>query len=335
MAEPAPPSPSPQHPDSAAPPSGAAGRLSARALWTRLLLYPGHTLPTAAAPVLVGIGLAAHDGVLAWGPAVLFLLSSWLVHVAGVFTDNHTLISRHPTLPEHPELLAAVADRTLALSTLRRAIWACLVLAALPGLALLWIGGPAVGLIGLIGLVSAVGYHGGPWPYANRGLSDPVFFVMFGVVAVAATYFLQAASLAPAVPWAQRGVALPAAAWWIGLPVGALVTAVLVIDDIRDRDWDARKGWRTTPVRFGLAGSRAEFAALLAFAYAVPPLMAASGWGAAVLLPLLTAPWAWRALQAVRRFDDTPNLFPWTPRVAKLGLAYAALQALGLALSRG
>lgn len=325
----------PDSPTPAAPPTTATGRLSTRALWTRLLLYPGHTLPTAAAPVLVGIGLAAHHGVLAWGPALLFLGSSWLVHVAGVFTDNHTLISRHPTLPEHPELLAAVADRTLALSTLRRAIAACLVLAALLGGPLLWWGGPVVLALGLVGLVSAVGYHGGPWPYANRGLADPVFFLMFGVVAVAATYDLQAASLAPAVPWAQRGAALPGTVWWIGLPVGALVTAVLVIDDIRDRGWDAQKGWRTTPVRFGLAGSRAEFAALMAFAYAVPPgMVVLGGWHPAVLLPLLTAPGAWRAVQAVRRFDDTPNLFPWTPRVAKLGLAYAALQALGLALSR-
>lgn len=170
-------------------------------LWTRLLLYPGHTLPTAAVPVLVGAGLAAHHGVFALGPVLLFLVASWLVHVAGVFTDNHTLISRYPTLPEHPELLAAVADRTLALSTLRWAIVLCVVLATAFGAVLLHIGGPVVLQIGLIGLLSSLGYHGGPWPYGKRGLADPVFLGMFGVVAVAATYCLQAVSLAPDGPW--------------------------------------------------------------------------------------------------------------------------------------
>ena len=303
------------------------------ALWTRLLLYPGHTLPTAAVPVLVGAGLAAHQGVFALGPVLLFLVASWLVHVAGVFTDNHTLIQRYPHLPEHPELLAAVANRTLALSTLRRAIALCLVLALAIGLVLLHIGGPVVLLMGLVGLVSSLGYHGGPWPYANRGLADPVFLAMFGVVAVAATYYLQAVSLAPEGPWWQRGVALPGAAWWVGLPAGALVVNVLVIDDIRDRHWDAQKGWRTGAVRWGLGWSRAEFALLLALAYAAPLAMWAGGWSAWVLLPCLSAPMAWPVLQAVRRHDDTPSLLPWTPRMARVGLVYAALQAAGLALA--
>lgn len=306
--------------------------LSRRALWTRLLLYPGHTLPTAAAPVLVGVGLALHDGVFVAGPALLFLLGSWFVHVAGVFADNHTLLRRYPDLPEHPELLAAVASRTLALDTLARAIVLCLALAALCALPLLWLSGPMVLVLALLGGVSGLGYHWGPWPYANRGLADPVFFLMFGVVAVAATYGVQAAALLPPGPWWQRWPALPSLVWVVGLPVGALVTCVLVIDDIRDRFWDAQKGWLTPPVRWGLAFSRAEFAALLVLAYAAPLVALALGAGLSSLLPLLTAPLAWRALRAVRRYDSTPHLFPWTPRVAKLGLVYAALQALGLAL---
>lgn len=312
-----------------------AETLPRRQLWTRLLLYPGHTLPTAAAPVLVGTGLAWRDGVFAAGPALLFLLSSWLLHVAGVFADNYTLIKRYPTLPEHPELLAALAQRTLALSTLAAAIGLCLALAMAIGLVLLVQCGPWVLAMGLIGLLTSLGYHWGPWPYANRGLADPVFLLMFGVVAVAATYFVQAAALMPAGPWWQRSAALPPAVWLIGLPVGALVTSVLVIDDIRDRHWDAQKGWRTGAVRWGLRWSRAEFAALVVFAYLAPLLMVALGWGAWMLLPLLTAPLAWQALQAIRRFDDAQVLLPWTPKVARLGLIYAALQAVALALPLG
>lgn len=209
--------------------------LSRRQLWTRLLLYPGHTLPTAAVPVLVGVGLAARHGVFAAGPALWFLLGSWLVHVAGVFADQYTLIKRHPDLPEHPELLDALADRRLTLSTLAVAVALSLALGMACGAVLLWLCGPWVLVIGLVGVLASLGYHWDPWPYAARGLADPVFFLMFGVVAVAATYFVQAASAAPPGPWWQRGVQLPTAVWWVGLPAGALVMAVLVIDDIRDR----------------------------------------------------------------------------------------------------
>ena len=51
---------------------------SRREIWTRKLLYPGHTLPTAAAPVIVAVGLAYHDGVFAPVPAVLAFLAGWL-----------------------------------------------------------------------------------------------------------------------------------------------------------------------------------------------------------------------------------------------------------------
>jgi 1,4-dihydroxy-2-naphthoate octaprenyltransferase len=304
-------------------------------LWTKLLLYPGHTLPTAAAPVLVGVGMAWREGVFAFWPALSFFLASWLVHVAGVFADNHELLRRHPTLPEHPELLAAVADRTLALSTLRAAIWLCLALALLCGGYLLVIGGMAAVAIGAVGVLSSVGYHGRVVNYTRLGLADPVFFFMFGVLAVAATAYFQAVSLAPSGTWLWRWAPLPASAWWIGLPVGALVTNVLIIDDIRDRDWDAKKGWRTGVVRWGLRWSRAEFALLMAFAYVAPLAMWALGMGPWLLLPLLTLPWAAQALRTVMRVADPQALLPWTPRVALLGLVYAALLGLGLALPQG
>ena len=75
--------------------------LSRRDIWVQLLLYPGHTLPTAAAPVVVAVGLAIHDRVFAFVPALVAFLGSWCIHVGGVFTDNYELLRRHPDLPEH------------------------------------------------------------------------------------------------------------------------------------------------------------------------------------------------------------------------------------------
>ena len=65
-----------------------------RAIWTRFLLYPGHTLPTAIAPVLIAAGLSIRDGIFAPVPLLLAFVGSWLIHLAGVFADNHELLRR-------------------------------------------------------------------------------------------------------------------------------------------------------------------------------------------------------------------------------------------------
>jgi 1,4-dihydroxy-2-naphthoate octaprenyltransferase len=297
-------------------------------------LYPTHSLPTAAAPVLVGVGLAWHDGVLAPLPALVGFLGSWFIHVAGVFADNHELLRRHPGLQEHPELDAAIANGTLRPSQIRAAIagWVALALLTAPWL---WrIGGAPVLAFGAVGVASSLSYNAG-WAYVRRGLAEPIFFLMFGVVGVAGTYYVQVAALrgAPA-PWALLA-SLPPPVWLAGLPAGALVTAVMLIDDLRDREFDRAKGWRTTAVVRGPAWSHAAIAALVGFAYAAPlGLWLGLDLGAWTLLPVASAPLAWRTVRALRATTRREDLVPLTPRMAGLALVHSALLAAGLALAR-
>jgi 1,4-dihydroxy-2-naphthoate octaprenyltransferase len=129
--------------------------LSRRELWVSLLLYPTHTLPTAAAPVLVGIGLAVHDHVFAVLPVLVGFLASWLLHVGGVFIDNYVLLVRHPENREHPELIEALEKGTLSLPVLRGAIAFCFVAAMLTGPYLLSVGGFLVVVFGIFGIASS------------------------------------------------------------------------------------------------------------------------------------------------------------------------------------
>lgn len=292
---------------------------SRRAIWVDLMLYPGHTLPTAIAPILVGIGLAIHDHAFALWPAVFAFACSWLVHVGGVFVDVYELLARHPRIREHPELNDAVATGELRLPVLRAASLAWFAAALVPGIYLLHVLGPVAIVLGAIGIVAAAGYAAGPRSVAELGLADVVFFAMFGFVATPATYYVQAHALA-------------ADAFLVGLPVAALVVNVLVIDDIRDVDFDRAKGWRTTAVRFGLRFSRREHLVLTVFAYLAPLWLASrfSGW---LLLPLATLPLGIAAELAVWTALRREQLFPWSPRSAMLSAAYAALLGVGLALS--
>ena len=308
--------------------------LTKKALWVNLLLYPTHTFPTAAAPVLVGVGLAIHDHVLFIVPALVGFLASWLLHVGGVFIDNYELLSRHPENREHPELIEALQNGTLSLAVLRGAIVFCYLAAIVTGPYLLHTAGPLVIAFGIIGMLASWSYAAGPFAYARLGLADPIFFLMFGVVAVAGTFYVQAApAYNTTASWSLVRQALPLDTFLLGLPVGALVTNVLLIDDIRDHQPDRDKGWRTGAVRFGIHWTRAEIAGLTVFAYLAPLwFWLGRGFSVWVLLTYLTVPQALTVAREVARRERFEDLFPMTPKAAFLALAYAGLLAVGIAL---
>jgi 1,4-dihydroxy-2-naphthoate octaprenyltransferase len=296
---------------------------SRRDMWVHMLLYPGHTLPTALAPILVAVGLAQRDAAFAALPALAAFFAGWLIQVGGVFTDNYENLVRHPDDREHPQLVHALQSGALTLGGLRAAIAACYLGAFAAGAYLLSIAGLPVLWIGLAAIAASLLYSAGPWPFGAAGLADPVFLIFFGVVSVLGGYVVQAQP--DSLPW--NAIAL-------GLPVGALTTCILIIDDIRDREFDVVKGKRTITVRYGIDWSRAEFVALQAFAYLAPFwFWGALGFSAWVLLPLASLPLAvatTRRILSLARFED---LVPMTPRAARLLTVYSALLALGVGLS--
>ena len=314
-------------------PAGSTRGVGHRRIWVDLLLYPTHTLPTAAAPVLVAAALAWHDKRFAPVPVLIAFLASWLIHVGGVFVDNYELLVRHPHIREHPELNDAVRDGTLQLRVLRLAAIAWFVLAALTGPYLWGVGGWPVAVVGILGAAASFGYAGRPFAYVEHGLADVLFLVMFGIVAVLGIYYISSAATSTADPWTTVGH-LPLSAFVIGLPAGLLVTNVMVIDDIRDERFDTDKGWHTTAVRFGLSASRLEFIAFTVASYLfLFWFWFGLGMSAWVLLPLLTLPQAFMITRKVVTAGGREELVPMTPRTAFLALAHSLLLALGVALS--
>jgi 1,4-dihydroxy-2-naphthoate octaprenyltransferase len=289
-------------------------------VWMRKLLYPGHTLPTVAAPVMVACGLAVHERAFAPGPALLALLAGWLIQLGGVLTDNYENLVSQPEDREHPELVEALRLGTLSLKQLKAATAACYAVALAAGAILAYLAGPLVVWIGLASIAASWVYSAGPCPVGKLGLADPLFFAFFGVVSVAGAYYVQAQ-------------ALPASAIALGLPVGALTTNILIIDDIRDREFDAVKGKKTVAVRFGARWSRVEFLALLALAYVLPLwFWLGLGLGHWILLTWLSVPYAASIARAVLSLERYADLVPITPMAGRLLLAYSVLLAIGAAV---
>ena len=115
------------------------------------------------------------------------------------------------------------------------------------------------------------------------------------------------------------------------MPVGALATAVLVVNNVRDVASDTRAGKRTLAVRFGRDAGVAEYALLLAVAQLVPVWLWWRGdVSVGVLASLLTVPIAVRLALGMREPVDGPRMNERLASTAKLGLLHAALFAAGM-----
>jgi len=245
-------------------------------------------------------------------------------------TDNYENLVRQPEDREHPEMVEAVRTGLITLSGLKATIVICYGLAALAGVYLVYIGGAPVVVIGILSIIASWAYSAGAWPIGRLGLADPLFFLFFGVVSVVGTYYVQSAAVLGTVSW-QTG--FPATAFAISIPIGALTTNILIIDDIRDRDFDVVKGKNSVTVRFGVRWSRAEFVALIVLAYLAPFwFWLGLGFGVWTLLPVLTLPLAYLVTRVVLTRDQFSQLMPMTPRAAMLALGYSLLLAIGLAV---
>ena len=309
---------------------------SRRDVWVRMLLYPRHTLPTALAPAAVAVGLAwAHQRAALW-PALAAVFAGWMVQLGGVFADNYNNLKRHPGDREHASFVLAIEAGVITMATLKRAVWLAYYGGLAAGLYLVWVGGLPALVIGLASIAASLAYSSDPLRLGDRALGDPLFFVFFGVVSVVGTYYVQAASsLAAPFPLVPPPGSLPASAVLVSLPVAALTTNILIIDNIRDRAFDEAKGEITIAVVLGDFWSRIEYLALLALAYAVPVMMWMGGANRSVLLPLLTLPYALLVAHRVWVRRSHEALIPMTPQAGQVVLSYSVLFGLGLALGPG
>jgi len=193
-------------------------------------------------------------------------------------------------------------------------------LATVAGLYLVYVGGWPIIAIGLASMLAAVTYTGGPWPFGYRGLGELFVFIFFGVVAVAGTYYVQAGEVSGHVIAAS-------------IPVALTVTAILVVNNVRDIDTDRVAGKFTLAVYLGRKLARTEFVVVVAGAY----LAAASLWllgdySGWVLLSWLSVPVAIVPGGAVLARTDGPSLNEALRSTARLHFVFGILLALGVAL---
>ncbi|CAM2986862.1 MULTISPECIES: 1,4-dihydroxy-2-naphthoate polyprenyltransferase [Halobacterium] len=292
-----------------------------------------HTLPAAAAPVVVGTALAVHTGVLAVWPAVAALVGAALIQIATNFANDYYDAVRGADTEDREGFTRVTAGGLIQPARVKQAMYVTFAAAILDGVYLVFVGGVPILVIGLASVASGIAYTGGPYPLGYHGLGDAFVFLFFGVIAVTGTYYVQAAAhLAGAFPVAIPPGTVPLAAVVASLPVAAISTNIIVVNNIRDKDEDETTGKRTLAVRFGYRFSRLEYAGLLVVAYAAPLWFYATGYGASVFLPLVTLPLAVSVTKTVFERTEGAALNPALSRTGQLLAAYSALFAVGVAV---
>jgi 1,4-dihydroxy-2-naphthoate octaprenyltransferase len=118
------------------------------------------------------------------------------------------------------------------------------------------------------------------------------------------------------------------------VPVGALTTAILVVNNLRDIPTDAAAGKRTLAVILGDRATRMEYVVLLGIAFLMPVLLAVAGYGLAVLLPIAALLMVRPLARTVGTFTEPRQLNLVLKGTARLTLDFSLLFALGLAISR-
>lgn len=280
------------------------------------------TLSAGVVPVCVGSAVAVHQGAFALGPALGALAGALLLQIGSNLANDLYDYEKGADTEQRLGPLRAVQAGLLSPRQVRAGMGVVFALALLVGLYLTSVAGSWIVVVGLASIASAILYTAGPYPLGYHGLGELFVLLFFGLVAVCGSAALQTGTLSELAVWAS-------------LPVGSLASAILVVNNVRDRETDAVVNKRTLAVRFGRRAGQYEYLVLLLVAYLVPPLLFASGQlGPWALLPLSSLPLALRLARRVLR--DTGALLNHSlVGTAKLLLIFGLLFTLALLLDAG
>jgi 1,4-dihydroxy-2-naphthoate octaprenyltransferase len=220
------------------------------------------TLSAAVVPVMVGSALAAHEpsGVL-WWVFVCALCGALLIQIATNLINDALDFKKGTDTAERVGPLRVTQAGLVSADAVLRVAVLCLIAAALFGIPLFLRGGWPLLLIGLLSMALAYGYTGGPLPLAYHGLGEIFVMIFFGLIAVGGTFY-------------AHTLQYTTAALLAGIACGSLANVLLVINNLRDAEGDARVGKHTLAVRLGPRFARREAIFFLFLPFATMPVIA-------------------------------------------------------------
>ena len=278
------------------------------------------TLPAAVSPVMVGTAMAVADGKFEFMPAFAALLGALLLQIGVNLANDYFDFKKGIDTSERLGPVRVTQSGLISPDRVRLAMIIIFSGALVVGLYLTAVAGWPVLAVGIACILASLAYSGGPFPLASHGLGDLFVFIFFGLVAVCGTYYVQALQITTQV-------------LWLSVPVGFLITAIIVVNNLRDIPTDRKSGKNTLAVILGERGTKLEYLLLVTGAYIMPAAFFFSGgFSVWVLLPLISIPLSIPNIIAVHK-DKGPSLNPVLAKTAALSLVFSLLLSAGLVIS--
>ncbi|WP_412067991.1 1,4-dihydroxy-2-naphthoate polyprenyltransferase [Rubrivirga sp. IMCC43871] len=280
------------------------------------------TLTAAAAPVIVGVALAAEAGQFHAGAALCALAGALFIQIGTNYANDAEDFVRGADTADRKGPRRATAAGLVSPGQMRAAAAVAFGLAFASGAYLIVRGGWPILALGLVSIASGYAYTKGRYALAYTGLADLFVLVFFGPVAVAGTYYVQALSLPGWVPVA-------------GLGPGFLATAILLANNVRDVEEDRVANKRTLVVRFGRAFGVRLYTHAISGAVVVPAALAlvARDHLGILAASALAALAGRRYASTLATTTDPAVLNPLLGKTARLLFAYSVVFALGWLLT--
>lgn len=203
-----------------------------------LLAARPKTLTGAIIPVLIGSALAFADETFHWLPALVCLLFAGFMQIAANFINDLFDFKKGTDRDDRLGPERACSQGWISPEAMKGGIGVVVALACSIGSILLLYAGWELIVVGLLCVLFAFLYTAGPYPLSYNGWGDALVILFFGFIPVGGTYYVQALTWTPDVTVAS-------------LICGLLIDTLLVVNNYRDRDADAKSGKRTLVVRFG------------------------------------------------------------------------------------
>ncbi|HZW39948.1 MAG TPA: 1,4-dihydroxy-2-naphthoate polyprenyltransferase [Ignavibacteriaceae bacterium] len=277
------------------------------------------TLPAAVAPVLVGSALAYNQGKFHIELSIIALICSFLIQIATNFSNDLYDFLKGADTAKRKGPRRVLASGLITVKEMKLAVFITFMLAFIFGLYLVYRTDYVVLIIGVLSIIAGLAYTAGPFPLAYNGLGDIFVFIFFGVIGTAGTYYLHHLEI--------NALSLAAS-----IPVGTLITNILVVNNYRDINEDKEAGKNTLAVILGKTFSRYQLIFSLIIAYLIPLfLLLYYNFNLWILLPYVSLPIA--ILSVIHFYRNTGiELNKTLALTAQLSAIYGLLFSIGIIL---
>jgi len=277
------------------------------------------TLLASVVPVMVGSAVAFHEDKLILFYSVIALICSLLLQIGANFTNDLYDHLKGADTKNRKGPQRVLASGIISVKEMQKGILIVFAAAFVFGLILVYFEGPIILAIGIFSILAGYAYTAGPYPLAYRGLGDIFVFMFFGIIGTVGTYYLHTNDLS-------------IVSFIASIPVGSLITNILVVNNYRDFEEDKAAGKFTLAVMLGKTFTRYQFLFLLILSFVVPAMLFLSfDFSFLIFLPYLTLPAAFEIILMLYKLEGT-QLNKTLELTAKFSALYGLLFSAGIIL---